>query len=226
MWDIIALQRGPSREEKAHLMQFAYVDESGAPSPAGGGRYFVVAALVSSMPRAIELHVRRARRSLHRRTSSSELKAAQSDPTVIRRLLEAIGEESCEIYAIIVDKHGLKEQEAETVYQMAVAQTIAHVAERHPFLHVCVDKRYTKLTQRLALEQRIREALAHLADQVIIIEQADSAAVPGLQAADFVAWGIRSKHLGEGEWAELIQDRIVVEELIRGKKLAALPGGR
>ena len=49
---------------------------------------------------------------------------------------------------------------------------------------------------------------------------------PGLQAVDFVAWAIRRKYEGNGAWAELIQDRVVAEELIRGKKIAALPGGR
>jgi hypothetical protein len=213
-------------KKQSRQMHLAYVDESGAPSPADGSRYFVVAVLMPSAPRAIELHIRRARRSLHRRTPLGELKAAQSDAIVIRRLLEAIGGEPCEICAVVVDKHGVEDHQAETVYQLAVARAIAHAVERHSHLHIYLDKRYTKLEQRLALEQRIREAIAYLPDQVVIIEQADSTAHPGLQAVDFVAWAIRRKHEGHGAWAELIQDRIVAEELIRGKKIAAPPGGR
>jgi hypothetical protein len=49
---------------------------------------------------------------------------------------------------------------------------------------------------------------------------------PGLQAVDFVAWAIQRKHEGNGAWAELIQDRVVVEELLGGKKIVAPPGGR
>jgi hypothetical protein len=207
-------------------MHLAYVDESGTPSPVDGSRYFTVAVLMPATPRVIELHIRRARRSLHRRTPLSELKAAQSDPIVIRRLLEAIGGEPCEICAIVVDKQGVEKHQAETVYQLAIARAIVRAVERHSHLHVCLDKRYTNPEQRLALEQRIREALAHVPDQVVIVEQADSTAIPGLQAVDFVAWAIRRKYEGKGEWAELIQDRIVAEELIRGKKIAALPGGR
>jgi hypothetical protein len=207
-------------------MYLAYVDESGAPSAGDGNRYFAVAVLILPTPRAIELHVRRARRSLHRRTPSAELKAAQSAPVVISKLLEAIGSEPCEICAVIVDKRGVKDHQAEIVYQLAVARAIARATERHSHLHIYLDKRYTNLKQRRALEQRIREAIAHIPDQVVIIEQVDSTAYPGLQAVDFVAWAIRRKHEGNGAWAELIQDRVVVEELIPGKKIAAPPGGR
>jgi hypothetical protein len=207
-------------------MYIAYVDESGAPSAGDGNRYFAVAVLILPTPRAIELHVRRARRSLHRRAPSAELKAAQSAPVVISKLLEAIGGEPCEICAVIVDKRGVKDYQTEIVYQLAVARVIAHATERHPHLHVYLDKRYTNLGQRRALEQRIREAMAHIPNQVVIIEQVDSTSYPGLQAVDFVAWAIRRKHEGNGAWADLIQDRVVAEELIPGKKIAAPPGGR
>ena len=109
---------------------------------------------------------------------------------------------------------------------LAVARAIAHATERHSHLHIYLDKRYTNLKQQRALEQRIREALAHIPDQVVIIEQVDSTVYPGLQAVDFVAWAIRRKHEGDGAWAELIQHRVVVEELLGGKKIAAPPGGR
>jgi hypothetical protein len=186
-------------KEKVRQMHLAYVDESGAPSPADGNRYLAVAVLVPLTPRVIELHVRRARRSLRRRTPSGEPKAAQSNPVVVRTLLEAIAGEPCGICAVIVDKRGVEERQAEIVYQPAVARAIAHATQRHSHLHVYRDKRYTKLEQRLALEQRIREAIAHIPDQVVIIEQADSTGYPGLQAVDFVAWAIRRKHEGIGD---------------------------
>lgn len=119
-------------------MDVAFTDESGMPSPAAPGHHFVVAVLVTRSGRTIELHVRRARRSLRRRRPVSELKAAQSEPRVIRRLLEAIADEPCEIYAVVVDKRGI----------------------------------------------------------------------------------------GEEEWADIIEKRVVVAEVIRGRKIAALPGSR
>ena len=66
------------------------MDESGSPSPAHSSSQFVVAALVVTSGRALELHVRRARRTLHRQARTSELKASDSAPRTIRRMLAAI----------------------------------------------------------------------------------------------------------------------------------------
>lgn len=207
-------------------MHIAFVDESGTPSPANGSCYFAVAVLVAVSSRAVELHVRRARRSLRRRTPTSELKAAQFEPRIVRRILEAIAGEPCEVYAVVVDKREVEESQAETVYQLAVARAIAHAVECHSRLHVYVDKRYANPHQRLALERHIREAIAHIPDQVVIIEQESSTVLPGLQAVDFVAWALRRKCEGDEEWSALIEERVMVLESVKGNKIAALPGGR
>ncbi len=198
-------------------MEIAFVDESGNLALSAEISRFVVAALVCPQSRAIELHVRRARRALRRRLAVSELKAAQSDPATIRRLLIAIAEEACEIYAVIVDKSDLPEGEAEWWYQEAIAATIASAVERHPKLHVLLDKRYTNPHQRRELEERVRLAIAHVPDQVVIIEQGDSTAHPGLQAVDFVAWALRRQAEGAEEWAAIIAKRIVSTKTIRTK---------
>jgi hypothetical protein len=193
-------------------MHVAFVDESGTPTPADSGSHFVVAALVVTSSRAIELHVRRARRRLHRRVAASELKATHSDPRVVRRMLEAIAGEPCEIYAVVANGDKIDPGLAEPLYRSAVARTIALAVERHPRLHVFVDKRYTNPRQRMALEKRIREAIAHVPDQVVIIDQEDSTSQPGLQAVDFVAWALRRKHEGDAAWAAIIEERVVALE--------------
>lgn len=193
-------------------MHIAFVDESGAPAPGDSTSYFVVAALIVTSSRAIELHVRRARRSLHRRNAASELKAAPSDPRVVRRMLEAIAGEPCEIYAAVASREKIKPGLAEPLHRAAVARTIALAVERHPRLHVVVDKRYTNPRRRIALEQRIREAISHVPDQVVIIDQEDSTSHPGLQAVDFVAWALRRKYKGDAAWAAIIEQRVVEVE--------------
>lgn len=207
-------------------MEIAFVDESGNLALTAEDSRFVVAALVCQQGRAIELHVRRARRALRRRHVASELKAAQSGPATIRRLLTAIAEEPCEIYGVIVDKTDLGEGEAEGWYQEAIAVAVASAVERHPKLHVLLDKRYTNPHQRRELEERVRLAIVHVPDQVVIIEQGDSTANPGLQAVDFVAWALRRQAEGAGEWAAIIEKRIVSVRTIPGNKTAALPGRR
>ena len=104
-------------DEVEQTVRIAFVDESGSPSPADGSRFLAVSVLVVESSRSIELHVRRTRRSLHRRSPVSELKAAQTDEDVIRRFLRAIAEESCEIYGVILDKSRISSGDAESAYQ-------------------------------------------------------------------------------------------------------------
>jgi len=208
-------------------MLFAFGDESGTPNPASEERFFTVALLVVQNPRHVETLVRRTRRSLRRRARTSELKAARSHPRVIRRFLTKLAAIECEIYVTVVDKQGIAPQHSEAVYRAAVARVVRHCVQRYPQVNLYLDKRYTNRTQRVQLEQAIRKAIAHVPMQIVLIEQSDSWAVPGLQAVDFVAWSFEQKHgLGEGWAAQIISEKVIVEEKVRGTKIAALPGGR
>jgi len=207
-------------------MLIAFTDESGIPSPKDLKRYFVVAVLVTPSARRIELHIRRARRSLRRRHRASELKASQSHPRVIRRVLQAIAEEPCEIYAVIVDKQGLVEKQAEIVYRKAVARAIAYAVKRHPRLHIYIDKRYTNPHQQLELEYTIREAIAPILDQLVLIEQIESTRLPGLQAVDFIAWALAQKYeFSVNEWFSIIAQRCVVVEVVKATKISGSAWG-
>ncbi len=208
-------------------MHIAFIDESGTPSPADGTTFFIVAALVVKSSRAIGQHVRRTRRALKRRERTSELKASRSDPKIIRRLLQAIDNESCDLYAMIVDKSGVQAADSEYVYRAAVSLLVLHCVRDHPHLHVYLDKRYTNRRQRMELEQTIQQTIATIPEQVVIIKQADSTAHPGLQAVDFIAWAFAQKYIRVETWAaEVISSHVRVEQVLPGKKLAALPGGR
>ena len=208
-------------------MLTGFVDESGTPSPASRERFFTGALLLVQAPRRIEKLVRRIRRSLHRRARTSELKAARSHPRVIRRLLTRLAATECEIYVTVVDKQGIAPQQSEAVYRAAVASVVRHCVERHPQVNLYLDKRYTNRTQQVQLEQTIREAIAHVPMQVVLIEQLDSWAVPGLQAVDFVAWAFAQKHALDDDWAaQIVARKVIVEEKVWGTKIAALPGGR
>jgi hypothetical protein len=207
-------------------MYFAFVDESGTPAASSGGRYLVVAVLVTATTRPVELHVRRARRALHRRQPTSELKAANSDVRVIRQMLEAIAAETCEIFGVVVDKQEMPAAAGETVYRHAVGQAISLAAQQHPQLQVMIDKRYTNARQRLKLEQCIREWLRPIPDQLVILGQADSAIHPGLQAVDFVAWALANRFERGESWVTIIASRIKMVETVSGKIIAALPESR
>jgi len=208
-------------------MLIGFVDESGTPSPASGEQFFTVALLLVQKPRLVETLVRRVRRSLHRHARISELKAARSHPGVIRRLMAGLAAIECEVYVIAVDKQSVAPQQSEAVYRAAMARLVRHCVERHPQVNVYLDRRYTNRAQQSQLERTIREAIAHVPGQVVLIKQLDSWAVPGLQAVDFVAWAFEQKYALGNDWAaQVIAGQVIMEEIVQGSKIAARPGDR
>ncbi|MBE2199245.1 MAG: DUF3800 domain-containing protein [Anaerolinea sp.] len=200
-------------------MKVVYIDESGSPAPGSSEKYFVVAALTTDSPRIIQSQLKRMRRSLGVKLRDKEIKAAQSQPVVIKRFLRWLGQQELEIYVVIVDQQNIPKDSGEILYQTAVARVISHCLVRYPRLHVYLDRRYTNRHQAVQLERTIRQEVKHIPEQILIIEQVDSAAHFGLQAVDFVAWALRKKYeLGESWAAELIERIIVAEELIENKK--------
>jgi len=72
---------------------FAFVDESGDPSRMTGSRFLLLAAIMTTQPRAVALDVRRARRALGQRSPSGEFKAALTAPRITERFLKVLAEE-------------------------------------------------------------------------------------------------------------------------------------
>ncbi len=82
-------------------MKTGFLDESGTLLPDGSHDAYTIALLVTSDPKRIEVLIRRLRHSLHRRARTSELKAAQSHPRVVRRVLNGLVAAECEIFALV-----------------------------------------------------------------------------------------------------------------------------
>lgn len=205
----------------------AFVDESGTLVPDGKQDVYTVALLATRDPKRIEVLIRRLRQSLHRRARTSELKAAQSHPRVVRRLLAGLAELECEVFIVVIDKTGMSAYDGEGVYRAAVAAVIHRCVERYPEVHLYLDKRYTKRSQRTELERVIREGIVHIPEQVVLIDQVDSWSSPGLQAVDFVAWACQQKYAIDEAWAyRIIAERVITEEKVDGIKIAAWPGDR
>lgn len=167
--------------------------------------------------RPIELHIKRALKNYGASLSSGKMKATASREKVIDRLLKAIADESVSIIATIVDKrtmlHPLSDPEA--LYRWTVAQTTRLVVSKWPRVDICLDKRYTNKTLRYLLEREIRESVADLHQEVVIIRQEDSIANKLLQAADYVAWAFFQKYeRGDERFYRLIADKVIAEEFV------------
>lgn len=196
-------------------MRFAFLDESGGADPFSGSRFLVVAILTTINPRPIALHVKRARRSLGRRSRPDELKASTLEEPVVKRLLQSIVDEDVEIVAVVVDKGAILRppQDPEDIYRAAATRAVARCVERSPRVDLCLDKRYTKRSLRHQLERTIREGIVGTGQEVVLIQQADSRVRKELQAVDHVAWAIFQKYeSGDERFYAILRSKIVIEE--------------
>ena len=198
-------------------LQYAFLDESGTVSPFAGSHSLVVALVSTAHPRALELHVRRAQKKYGASLRSGEMKADSSREVVIAEMLAAIASEPVTIVAVAVDKLAIARPPtgSEDIYRQMVSQAVGHLLRRWPRVDICLDKRYTTERLRYRLERAVREAVADLPHEVLIIRQEDSIARKELQAADFVAWAIFQKYeRGDNRFYDIIAHRLVVEEVI------------
>lgn len=199
-------------------VRYGFLDESGNVDPFSGTRFLVVTVLSTAAPRSIELHVKRARKSLGKKPVPSEMKASTSEPKIVERLLKAIAQESVEIVAVIVDKRSILRPpgDPEDIYRMAVTKVIKHCVERWPRSTFYLDKRYTKTVLGYQLEEAIREGLVGVPQEVVLIRQEDSLVRKELQAVDHVAWAFFQKYERDDDrFYEVIEDKVLVEELVK-----------
>lgn len=204
----------------SEVLHHAFLDESGGVSVAvPGERFLIIAVLVTGQPRSLELVIKRAFKRYGGSPTSGEMKAAHSADKTVRWILAAIARQDAEIVAVVVDKRGIKPpKDPEDLYRWAAARAIRLCVERWPWLEVTVDRRYMHEHLRRKLEWHIREEIATMEKQAVVIRQVDSAGVKSLQAVDYVAWALWRKY----QWKDdshyrIIADRIIVEELIKAK---------
>jgi len=199
----------------------AFLDESGGVAVfAPSEPFLVVALLVSQSPRHLELIIKRALKRFGASSASAEMKAAHSAEKTIRWVLGAIAAQDVAIVAVVVDKRGIVKppKDPEDLYRQAVARAIHLCVERWPRLEAILDKRYTHEYLRERLEWHIRQEIADIPGQVVVVRQEESLRVKALQAVDYVAWALRQKYQGEDDsYYQLIRDKVVAEEVIEGK---------
>lgn len=194
-----------------------FIDESGDVSPYSGSRYLVVAALMAREPRAIELHVKRARAALGQRARVAELKASSTEESVVARLLRSLAEEEVEVVASVLDKRSIRRPpvELESLYRALLGHVVCFCLKRHSRLQLWIDKRYTNRVARESLEAWLREAVVDVPGQVLLLSQEDSRRQRGLQAADSVCWAFYRKYEHEDpSLTSILESRVVSEERV------------
>lgn len=202
-------------------MKYAYLDEFGGVShKVEQDRYLIVAALITDAPRQLDLLINRTRQRFDVLRPKSELKATHAPAPAIRWILSRVAALDVKLIVVVQDKVALSKfpKEPEDLYRHTVAHAIRHCVVGWPQIEVVIDKRYTQEHLRTKLEWRIRSAIADIPGQTVLIRQADSQTVKGLQIVDFVAWAAGQKYLRrDGSYFELVKTQVVVEEVLVAK---------
>lgn len=197
-------------------LRHAFIDESGGVSLfVPKEPFLVVASLVTQTPRNLELLVKRTLKRFG--SPTGEIKATHSSEKAIRSILESLAQEEVAIVILALDKRGIVKppKDPESLYRHMAALSVRECVERWQHLEVTLDKRYTHRYLRQKLEWQIRNEIAEMPEQAVVIRQEDSRAVKSLQVADMVAWAAGKKYLGGNErFFEIIKSRVVVERTI------------
>lgn len=199
-------------------MKYAFLDEFGGVSQnLEQDPYLIIAALITDSSRQLDLLTKRARRRFEVLRPKSELKATHSPENATRWILSGAALLDVALILVIQDKSMLSKfpKNPEDLYSQTVARTVRHCVERCPQIEVVIDKRYTQEHLRTKLEWRIRSAIADIPGQTVLIQQADSQTVKGLQVVDYVSWAAGQKYLRKDDsYFNLVKTRVAIEEVV------------
>lgn len=200
-------------------MAYGFLDEAG---DVGAGprssSVLVVVVIVTGDPQSLRREVKKVRTRLGKKKRQiPEFKASQSDPAWNRKRLERLVKLDIEVVVVASEKTSrVLSSDSEELYRSLCARAVEECLRRFPELTLRVDKRHTNPVLRTDYDRALRNAVEQ-SGRTFIIEHADSAQDPALQQADLVAWAFLQKYArGNDNFAAMIQDRVVVETVLRG----------
>ncbi len=195
-------------------MNYGYLDESGDVSSGDGATgNLVVVVVVVSHPVNLRKAVSKTRKSLGKRLRDiPELKAADSDPRIIRKLLTHAVNIGFEGVAIVLDKRRIPlPEDMEDLYREACAQATRETLERFGSLSLTVDKRYTALRQQRRFNEALDACVEGMSGVSLVVHHEDSEKERTLQVADAVAWALfQWRENGDRTFWEIIRERVIV----------------
>ena len=202
----------------AQTMKHSFLDEAGDVGRAKGAtRYLIVVAIITGNPHWLRKAVIKTRKGLRKKLKQiPELKAKRTPKKVVAKLLRYIATLNVEIVAVVLDKESRPyPSDPEDLYRTTCARAVRRCLERHPRLALTLDKRYTNQRLRDKQEQVIAEEVGDLS-AFLLLKHSESGQEKAVQAADAVAWSLAQKYeRGDEELYAIIQEKIVVEEVLR-----------
>ena len=194
-------------------MRYGFLDESGDVAyTAEAGNILVVAVVVTNHPEALRKAVTKTRKALGKRARHlPELKAADSDPRLVRKLLAHAVGMGFDAVGVVLDKRQIPEPEdPEELYREACAVAARQVLQQWGSVSVILDRRYTKRQLREKLEQALEAGVEDLG-LTMVLRHEDSTRERALQVADAVAWALFQKYeRQDATFWEIIRANVVV----------------
>lgn len=195
----------------------AYVDESGS-LPDSSQRYIALTAIVTLNPRDLRKVVKRAsqrsKKVRLRRQGGREVKWWNAFDTTRQRILQSLAERDVQIYWLIVDKEGQSIADTPENYGLMFCELVQECLPYHPSLDLVVDVHFGTSLQRGNFDRIVTGRLP-VAKPRHVDSQQDSI----IQLADFAAGAILYRFQGQGEFAKLIEPRIVAGKVVKWKQL-------
>ncbi len=204
-------------------MHYAFGDEASGLGP--GSNYFVFSMLVVPHGHPVETQIKRLMRRMGKRLGGNEIKATHVGKPVVKQLLRSMVRFDFSVVAVIVDKRGVVFTDPEKVYRQTVALAVRRCAERWPSLDIILDKHYTSPGPQAKLDREITSALTDEQRARVRVRPGIFYQIKPLQAADCLVWAIWRKYeRGDDDLYRIVTDKIVSEEIVRGKRKSGLPG--
>jgi len=177
-------------------VRYGFLDESGDVGyTRKAGDNLVVVIVVVGHPERLRKAVTKTRKDLSRGFDVlPELKAADSDPRLVRKLLTHAVKIGFDAVAVIINKRRFpRPRDFEDLYRYACARATREAVERFGLLTLTVDRRYTKKKLRDRLNQAITTGIKGLGIP-LTIQHEDSKKERVLQIADAVAWALFQRY--------------------------------
>ena len=142
------------------------------------------------------------------------------DETIIVRAVTEISRSSISVAIVQVDKSVIVKppHDTEMIYAEAISILTRSCLSAYPRLELHIDKRYSNPLKQIWLERWIRDDLADQPDTALIIRQEDSIANKALQVADFVAWSVGKKALGDERFWKTFEPKVFASEVLRRER--------
>ncbi len=184
---------------------WGFADETGDVGRArGSSRYLIVAIVLTRHPDPLRKAVVKTRKYLGKKLRNvPDLKAKRSPKKVTARFLQYIAELDVEIVAVVLDKQIFPAHfDPEEWYRLVCAEAVRHCIERHEWLKLTLDRRYTTYKLRSRLSDSIfiqaTKASGEATRHLFSIEHGDSVQEKGVQAAEMLWSGAWDKNTSAG----------------------------